>query len=69
MEIIRGEEGGDLVGALGGRRSTGVGFKELEELEERLGPWVGVLEVEVDSKECLGVEIPGESLGGTGDWV
>ena len=69
MEIIRGEEGGDLVGALGGRRSTGVDFKELEELEERLEPWVGFLGTGVDSEECLGVEVPGESLGETEDWV
>jgi len=64
IEIIRGEEGGGLVGALGGRRSTGVDLGELEELEEGLGPWAGFLEIEVDSEE-----IPGESLGGTEDWV
>ena len=70
IEIIRGEGGGDLVGALGGRGSTGVDFEEMEGLEERLEPWVGFLgRTGVDSGEYLGVEILGEFLEGTEDWV
>ena len=69
IEIIRGEEGGGLVRASGGKGSAGEDFKEMEGREERLDRWVGFLGIGVDSEECLGVEIPGKSLGGTEDWV
>ena len=68
IEIIRGEEGGDLVGALGGKGPTGVDFKELEGLVEGLEPWVGFLgRTGVDSGESLRVEM--ESLGENEDWI